>query len=206
MTQSTDSNRKRKIHTIVCVAIAALFYLSVLLFFRPIRTTGTSMNPTLHDGQLLVSLPVGLNPFLEPQRGDVVIMYCDDIDQYLVKRLIGLPGDTIEIRNNRVYLNGDVLDEPYIYEEMVTKNVSPFTLGEDMYYVLGDNRNVSADSRHYGLFTKEDIYAVVDLDRQPVLVAVVLALLANMFVWAVILPDWDADEEAQPALLVGEAA
>lgn len=206
MTYSTYSKRKRKIHTCVCVAIAALCYLSVYFFVRPLVVQGGSMLPTVREGQLVAMLPVHSNPFLEAQRGDVVVVYHEAGNALLIKRLIAVPGDTLQIRNNCVYVNGVVLDEPYIAEPMVTQDVPLFTLGEDMYYVLGDNRNISADSRLYGTFTKSDICAVVDLEHQAFHWALIVTLLASMFVWAVVLPDWDAKEEGLPAQPAGEAA
>ena len=206
MTRFTNSSRKWKIHTVMCVSIAVLFYLSILFLIKPTRISGTSMSPTLQDGQAVVVLPVGANPFLRLQRGDVVIMRCDETDGYLIKRMIALPGDTLEIRDNRVYLNDVALDEPYLCEQMVTQDVPPFTLGEDMCYVLGDNRNISADSRYFGPFTTGDIYAVVYLNHQSLLWAVLFMIVANIFVWAAYLPDWDALENDQLALPVGEAA
>ena len=206
MTRFTNSSRKWKIHTVMCVSIAVLFYLSILFLIKPTRISGTSMSPTLQDGQAVVVLPVGANPFLRLQRGDVVIMRCDETDGYLIKRMIALPGDTLEIRDNHVYLNGAVLDEPYIYEQMVTQDVPTFTLSEDMCYVLGDNRNVSADSRYFGPFTTGDIYAVVKLEHQPLLWIALLMIVVNIFVWAAYLPDWDVLEEDLLSLPAGEAA
>ena len=129
--------------------------------------------------------------FKSPQRGDVVIVRCQEKHIFLIKRLIAQPGDTLEIRSNQVYVNGVQLNEPYLYDNMITEDVAPFTLGEDMYYVLGDNRNVSADSRYYGLFSDADIYAVVDLENQGWLWVLLIALVANVFFWIVYLPDWD---------------
>lgn len=206
MTHSTYSKRKRIIHTGVCVAIAALCYLSVYFFVRPLAVRGESMLPAVRDGQLVAMLPVHSNPFLEAQRGDVVVVHHEASNALLIKRLIAVPGDTLQIRNNCVYVNGVVLDEPYIAEPMVTQDVPLFTLGEDMYYVLGDNRNISADSRRYGTFTKSDIRAVVDLEHQVFHWALIIILLSSMFVWAVVLPDWDTKEESLPMQPATEAA
>lgn len=205
MAHSTHSKRKRIIHTCVCLAIAALCFLTVYFFVRPLTVRGESMLPTVRDGQFVAMLPIHSNPCLEAQRGDVVVVYHEADNRLLIKRLIAVPGDTLQIRNNCVYVNGAVLDESYIAEPMVTQDVPLFTLGKDMYYVLGDNRNISADSRLYGTFTKSDIYAVVDLEHQALHWTLIVMLLAGMFIWAVVLPDWDANEEILSRLLAGKA-
>ena len=206
MTHSACSKRKRIIHTCVCLAIAALCFLTVYFFVRPLVVRGESMLPTVRDGQFIAMLPIHSNPLLEAQRGDVVVVYHEASNRLLIKRLIAVPGDTLQIRNNRVYVNGAVLDESYIAEPMVTQDVPLFTLGKDMYYVLGDNRNISADSRLYGTFTKSDIYAVVDLEHQALHWTLIITFLAGMFIWAVVLPDWDAKEETLSMQPTGEAA
>lgn len=195
MTHTTISNRKRWIRNILCASVGVLCLLSLLLFLRPFCSIGTSMLPTVDDGQFLVSMPRALNPFVKLQHGDVVLVRCEEKNILLTKRLIAMPGDTLQIRSNQIYVNGTRLHEPYLYESMVTQDVAPFTLGEDMYYVLGDNRNVSADSRYYGLFSGADIYAVVDLENQTLPWILVAVLIVNAFVWLCYLPDWDGPAE-----------
>jgi len=199
MTHSFRFNRKRVIRNSLCLSVGILCFLILLFFLRPLRVSGTSMAPTLKDGQFLAVTPRALNPFLELQRGDVVIVRHEEGHCLLVKRLIAQPGDTLEIRSNRVYVNGTPIHEPYLREAMVTKDVPPITLGADEYYVLGDNRNVSADSRLYGLFSGEEIYAIADLEQQRLHGFLLIVLLANVFLWATYLPDWDGPYEEQPA-------
>lgn len=191
MKKITNFNCKRLVRNILCVTVGLIFLLCIYFFVRPMCISGVSMLPTVQDKQLLAALPRSFNPFLELQRGDVVIVRCEEKHIFLIKRLIAQPGDTLEIRSNQVYVNGVQLSEPYLYDNMITEDVAPFTLGEDMYYVLGDNRNVSADSRYYGLFSETDIYAVVDLENQGWLWVLLIALVANVFFWIAYLPDWD---------------
>ena len=123
---------------------------------------GSSMLDTIHDNDTLLVTPYGNNTG-EPQIGDVVICQFPDIDKNLVKRLIGLPGDTIEIIDNVVYRNGEPMDEPYLTPERNNSpyyaNISAVELGENEYYVLGDNRDNSLDSRSekVGLLARDQI-------------------------------------------------
>lgn len=118
------------------------------------RVTGQSMEPTTRNGDLLLVTTV---PFA-PSHGDIVILgllgdagRVDDI----IKRVIGLPGDTIELRDGAVYVNGEKLAEPYLPGDSFTETGRARTswrLGPDEYFVLGDNRAHSSDSRYFGPF------------------------------------------------------
>lgn len=106
--------------------------------------------------------------FTDPERGDVIIFYFpDDITEktYYVKRIIGMPGETVDIRDGHVYINGsdEPLDEPYIREEMETPVDLHYEVPEGCYFMLGDNRNYSADSRfwHNTYVKREKIVAKV---------------------------------------------
>lgn len=90
--------------------------------------------------------------FTDPERGDIVIFrFPDDESIYYVKRIIGMPGDIVDIRDGHVYLNNSEapLDEPYILEPMDPTEVMHFEVPEDSYFMMGDNRNNSADSRRW---------------------------------------------------------
>ena len=106
--------------------------------------------------------------FTDPERGDIIIFYFpDDITEktYYVKRIIGMPGETVDIRDGHVYINGSdtPLDEPYIREEMETPVELHYEVPEGCYFMLGDNRNYSADSRfwHNNYVKREKIVAKV---------------------------------------------
>ncbi|MCI8983281.1 MAG: signal peptidase I [Hungatella sp.] len=106
--------------------------------------------------------------FTDPERGDIIIFYFpDDITEktYYVKRIIGMPGETVDIRDGHVYINGSdtPLDEPYIREEMETPVELHYEVPEGCYFMLGDNRNYSADSRfwHNTYVKREKIVAKV---------------------------------------------
>ena len=131
------------------VAVAAALLIRTFLF-EPIRVDGHSMCDTLQDGEImLVTKPEYL--FGDPQYGDVVICKYSGRTENFVKRVMGLPGDVIEVRSNVVYRNGAALDEPYLTPERNNDGFSmaPFTLGEKEYFVMGDNRDNSHDCRNY---------------------------------------------------------
>lgn len=103
--------------------------------------------------------------FSSPERGDIVIFkYPDDESQNYLKRVIGLPGETVEIKEGSVYIynaSGELiegpLEEPYLKEEMYTEGILSYTVPENSYFMLGDNRNVSKDSRYWeNTFVKKD--------------------------------------------------
>ncbi|MGE5549313.1 MAG: signal peptidase I [Bacteroidota bacterium] len=128
------------------LAIAVLIVTFVTVFVgRFCRVKGRSMEPTLHTGEWLWTDKIGYE-IGAPKRGDIVVLkYRDTRDKY-VKRVIGLPGDSIEIRDQKVYVNGARLTEPYINEAPLYD----YKLAEvpaNSYFVMGDNRNQSDDSR-----------------------------------------------------------
>ena len=114
------------------------------------RVVGSSMEPTLYSAEIVVVTKFDYW-FSGPERGDVVICKYPGRTENFVKRVMGIPGDVIEIRSNVVYRNGEALDEPYLTPERNDNGFSmaPFTLGEDEYFVMGDNRDNSHDSRNY---------------------------------------------------------
>lgn len=118
------------------------------------RIDGSSMNPTLQHGEYLLinNLAYYLN---NPDRGDIIVFHHPNSDLNLIKRVIGVPGDEIEISNQQVKVNGTVLDEPYIQAEP-TYNGN-WTVKEGEYFVLGDNRNSSSDSHMWQYLPEENI-------------------------------------------------
>ena len=139
------------------VLVGAIYTLVNLLSARFI-VEGPSMQPNFATGQFVIvsrlNYMVG-----EPERTDIVVFhYPGNPEEDYIKRVIGLPGDTIEIRDQQVYVNGDPIDEPYINEPCNASScpdrVYP-TLGPDEYFVMGDNRNHSSDSRRFGAVARE---------------------------------------------------
>lgn len=121
-----------------------------LLVFQPVAVKGESMTDTLQDGEIMyVSKPEYL--LGDPAHGDVVICHYPGRTENFVKRVIGIPGDTVAVENDTVYVNGAALGEPYLTDWRSDSGFSmaPFTLGEKEYFVMGDNRDNSHDSRNY---------------------------------------------------------
>jgi signal peptidase I len=128
------------------------------------RIDGSSMNPTLVDGQYLIIN--NLSYFMdEPQRGDVIVFHHPNNDLNLIKRVIGQPGDQVEIANNQVKVNGVVLDEPYIKAE--PSYSGSWEVPEGEYFVLGDNRNNSSDSHSWSTLPKENIIGKAEVIYWP---------------------------------------
>jgi len=160
--------------------LAFLIFLAVRAVVQNFRVEGASMQPTLHDGQyLLVNKAIyfrinlktvhkflpfidpGDNPnrflFRAPRRGDIVVFRSpQNPNRDFIKRVIGVPGDVVEVREGVVYVNGEPLSEPYIAEppnyQFPPTEVPPHT-----YWVLGDNRNNSDDSHHWGPVPEDNI-------------------------------------------------
>jgi len=130
----------------------ALIYTLVNLASARFVVDGPSMQPNFATGQFVIVSRVNYL-LTDPQRGDVVVFhYPGDPTQDYIKRVIGLPGDTVEIRDTFVYVNGKELNETYINEpcSVNTCRNSSWTLGSDQFFMMGDNRNHSSDSRFFG--------------------------------------------------------
>lgn len=144
--------------TIIIPVVAALLIHQYLFTFA--RVDGTSMLDTLHENNIMgVSrLHYRLN---EPQRGEIITCnYPEDGNKLFVKRIIGLPGETIEIREGTVYIDGEPIAETYL-THVDDQSMDPITLAKDEIFVMGDNRPVSRDSRAVGPLTLDEIYGRV---------------------------------------------
>ena len=144
--------------TIIIPVVAALLIHQYLFTFA--RVDGTIMLDTLHENNIMgVSrLHYRLN---EPQRGEIITCnYPEDGNKLFVKRIIGLPGETIEIREGTVYIDGEPIAETYL-TRVDDQSMDPITLAKDEIFVMGDNRPVSRDSRAVGPLTLDEIYGRV---------------------------------------------
>ncbi len=128
--------------------IAFLLFIVVNLITARIRVEGISMEPNLHDGEFVVVNRLAYR-WKTPARGDIVVFHFpSDPRRRFIKRVIGLPGDTVTIRDGKVFINSSVLDEPYLDEEPVYHG--EWRIAPNEVFVLGDNRNNSSDSQNWG--------------------------------------------------------
>ncbi len=139
--------RASNIDFFLCLIFYVVLALAIRLFvFEPVLVSGDSMYPTLLDGERMFveKLTYLVEP---PQRGDIVICHYPYYDENCVKRVIGLPGETIEIAGGMVYIDGAPLEEGAYWEGEIWKDMAPQLVPEDSVFVIGDNRNYSTDSR-----------------------------------------------------------
>lgn len=151
-----------------------LFFLIRTFLFAPFIVDGESMAPTLHSGERLIVTKI-VYLWGSPQRGDIIVFHATQSRDY-IKRVIGLPGETVEIRGDRLYINGEEVPEPYLDEYRrktheaglkLTEDYGPTVVPEDSYFVLGDNRRNSQDSRMIGMIRKDQIVGRADLVFWP---------------------------------------
>lgn len=164
--------------TLKIAGIALLIVFPIRYFlFQPFLVWGQSMNPAFSDGDYLLVDEISYR-FSKPQRGDVVVFkYPQNPTSRYIKRIIGLPGETVEIKDNALYIhreNGEVfkLDESeYLPSDAQTLPkkwpLDTQKLGKDEYFVLGDNREASSDSRVWGVLPREYIIGQVFLRAWP---------------------------------------
>jgi len=154
---------RETIETIIWAFVLALILRAFVVqaFWIP----SGSMLPTLHEGDRILVAKFW-NWFQEPSRGSIyVFKYPDDPDRDFIKRIIGLPGDEINIQNGVVYINKNPIDEPYVETRGYFNlggsigffKTAPIKVPEDMYFALGDNRNNSQDSRFWGYVPKDHL-------------------------------------------------
>lgn len=153
--------------------IASVIVLPIRYFlFQPFIVKGESMVPSFQSGDYLIVDEVSYR-FSNPNRGDVIVFkYPKDEKQKFIKRIIGLPGETVEVKGGKVMIykdnNVQTLDEKYILNPAGTIGEIKITLGVDEFFVLGDNREYSYDSRAWGSVPRKDIIGKVFLRVLPV--------------------------------------
>ena len=145
------------------VIIVVVVILIRTFIITPALVDGASMDNTLKDGQLVI-----INKFSmivnKPKRFDIVVVKNNDSHDKIIKRVIGLPNEKIVYRDNNLYINGELYKEDYVLGNTTDYEVET---GEDEYFVLGDNREVSKDSRILGNFKKKDIIGKVRIRLFP---------------------------------------
>ena len=152
--------------------------LIVVFVIQPVRVEGQSMMPRLHDQDRIF-----VNKFIYPlrewlgdqspiKRGDIVVLlYPNDPSKSYIKRVVGLPGEQIEVIDGRLYVNDELIEEPYLDAEYLSRDSTPgpVDINAHHYFVMGDNRNNSSDSRSWGLVPEKYIYGKAVYRYYPML-------------------------------------
>ncbi len=153
---------------LITVVLAAAIFFIARETIQTYEVFMTSMEPNFHEGQRVVVVKAAYWSWIgQPARGDVIIFKAPNgSDEDFIKRVIGLPGDTVEVKNGAVYVNNVKLDEPYV------RDAPGYTMAKkkipgDKYFVLGDNRNHSNDSHNDWLVDKQDIHGKAWLSTWP---------------------------------------
>jgi signal peptidase I len=136
------------------IVVALVVVLIITTCVKPTIVSGQSMDDTLHDGNYLIVNKLAYK-FGEPEHGDIIVFkYPRDTKVDYIKRVVGVPGDVLEMRNEKFYRNGQLVQEDYAhYTTPFSRydNFGPYTVPADSYFVMGDNRDNSADSRDWGI-------------------------------------------------------
>lgn len=151
---------------LILILSSTILVSSHMFFLRPVMITGNSMLPNFQSKEYFMTKVIMNN---EINRGEIVIFQPESSSAQFISRVIGIPGNMVEIREGTVYINGDKLNEPYLESGTLTNNPDGgFTkesvgimIPNDSYFVLGDNRNYSKDSREFGLVPKSSISSKV---------------------------------------------
>lgn len=152
-------------------AVLIAFMIAALLrhfIFSPIVVDGTSMFPTLNNKEnVLVNKAIYW--LREPQRGEIVVLHAE-FDSDWIKRIVGLPGDHIEIKQGKLYINDQLIEEDYVAEELFFnygKEQHTFSIPDGYVFVMGDNREHSRDSRSIGPIQVEQVYGKAEFVYRP---------------------------------------
>lgn len=136
--------------TLISLILMSVFVIGIS------EANGPSMMPTVNDSEIIISLKVGMI-----KRNDIVSVYLKEEDKHLLKRAVAVPGDRVEIKDGELYINGRLDNSFKSKEKYFLWDGTDISLSDDEYYVLGDNRDNSMDSRHYGTIRRDEIIGKV---------------------------------------------
>ncbi len=160
MTARTSAKPKTRLPRILSLIVLLALGLGVLWASQSLQTAlvpSDSMEPTLKVGDLLLVRKDAYKQDRTPRRGDIVLFVREGVPDYFVKRVIGLPGEHMIIGSGQVVIAGDFLDERYVERQMIRERPIEGTLSEGAYFLMGDNRAHSEDSRDIGPVELDDI-------------------------------------------------
>ena len=142
---------KKVIKELVPYVLIIIFVVLLRTFIiTPVRVDGDSMKQTLKNGDILLLYKLG-----NVKRNDIIVLHEEKDNEKIIKRVIGMPGDTVAIKNGEIYINDKVIKDTYAYGE--TGDYNKITLDSDEYFILGDNRLISKDSRYFGPIKESEI-------------------------------------------------
>lgn len=156
---------KKKILKDICfLSFLFCFFLFTRLVIQPVTVVGNSMEPTLEEYQMLLADRTVKAE--EYERNDIVVVKVDNM--HVIKRVIGLPGETVQIIDSNIYINNEKIEDVYVGNDFESRNLStPITLQNNEFIVLGDNRNFSYDSRDFGpVFYEDFVGRIIDFNNK----------------------------------------
>lgn len=155
MRQETDDWKRFALDIIETIVLAVILYFGINAISARVRVDGFSMNPTLQNGEYVLVNRLAYKLDI-PERGDIIVFTIPtDQKQELIKRVIGLPGETVSVRQNQVLINDVPLEEAYIAQSPLYSG--EWIVPEGHLFVLGDNRNGSSDSHQWGVLPMENV-------------------------------------------------
>jgi len=144
--------------TLQVILLALVIFFTIHSMVQTFRVDGISSEPNLHNGQWVLVNKTAYWFGRNPQRGDIVIAQHPAEPGDVIKRIIGLPGETVEVKNDgTVYINGELLEEPYLPPNHISPISGTWPLTDEQYFVMGDNRPSSSDSRYWGPITRNKV-------------------------------------------------
>ena len=158
--QASKETKKKKTKSMIWEVVQTLLMAAALYFvidfcIARVRVENISMETSFTEGELLMVNKLNYK-FSEPERGDVVIFEAPTAPgKDYIKRMIGLPGDTVTVNEGLLYINNELIEEDWVHEPMLYQG--EWTVPEDQYFVLGDNRNHSSDSHSWGFVPRENL-------------------------------------------------
>ncbi|MGI6475123.1 MAG: signal peptidase I [Thermoactinomyces vulgaris] len=148
---------------VIAVLLAVLIRIFV---FEPFAVSGPSMEETMYTGDLVLVNKL-IYKLREPERGEIVVFH-ESKDKDFIKRVIALPGETVEAKNNKILINGKIVDEPYLSDDMRTMDFDEVQVPQGKVFVLGDNRLNSTDSRVIGAVSMSQLVGRAEFIYWPV--------------------------------------